>query len=192
MGTKLNITEGISPMPALMIGTYSEDGSVNVMNAALGTMQERDIVALNLTETHKTVQNIKAQGGFTVSIADAAHMVEADYFGVESGNRVTDKFARSWLTASKAETVDAPVINEFPICLECQFIEYQDGEYGCGVIGKVVNVTADERIMMNGRIDMARVQAIAFDPYTHGYYKVTERVGEAFKDGLKLKKQIFT
>ena len=192
MGTKLNITEDISPMPALMIGTYSEDGSVNVMNAALGTMQERDIVALNLTETHKTVQNIKAQGGFTVSIADAAHMVEADYFGVESGNRVTDKFARSGLTASKAETVDAPVINEFPICLECQFIEYQDGEYGCGVIGKVVNVTADERIMMNGRIDMARVQAIAFDPYTHGYYKVTERVGEAFKDGLKLKKQIFT
>lgn len=74
MGTKLNITEGISPMPALMIGTYSEDGSVNVMNAALGTMQERDIVALNLTETHKTVQNIKAQGGFTVSIADAAHI----------------------------------------------------------------------------------------------------------------------
>lgn len=192
MGTKLNITEGISPMPALMIGTYSEDGSVNVMNAALGTMQERDIVALNLTETHKTVQNIKAQGAFTVSIADAAHMVEADYFGVESGNRVTDKFARSGLTASKAETVDAPVINEFPICLECQFIEYQNGEYGCGVIGKVVNVTADERIMMNGRIDMARVQAIAFDPYTHGYYKVTERVGEAFKDGLKLKKQIFT
>ena len=142
MGTKLNITEGISPMPALMIGTYNEDGSVNVMNAALGTMQERDIVALNLTETHKTVQNIKAQGAFTVSIADAAHMVEADHFGVESGNRVTDKFARSGLTASKAETVDAPVINEFPICLECQFIEYQDGEYGCGVIGKMVNVTA--------------------------------------------------
>ena len=74
----------------------------------------------------------------------------------------------------------------------CQFIEYQDGEYGCGVIGKMVNVTADEHVMMNGRIDMARVQAIAFDPYTHGYYKVTERVGEAFKDGLKLKKQIFT
>lgn len=188
MGTKLNITEGIFPMPALMIGTYNEGGSVNVMNAALGTMQERDIVALNLTETHKTVQNIKAQGGFTVSIADAAHMVEADYFGVESGNRVTDKFARSGLTASKAETVDAPVINEFPICLECQFIEYQDGEYGCGVIGKMVNVTADEHVMMNGRIDMARVQAIAFDPYPHGYYKVTERVGEAFKDGLKLKK----
>lgn len=188
MRTKLNITAGIFPMPVLMIGTYNEDGSVNVMNAAWGTMQERDIVALNLTETHKTVQNIKARGAFTVSIADAAHMVEADYFGVEFGNRVTDKFARSGLTASKAETVDAPVINEFPICLECQFIEYQDGEYGCGVIGKVVNVTADEGVMVNGRIDMARVQAIAFDPYTHGYYKVTERVGEAFKDGLKLKK----
>ena len=159
-----------------------------MMNAAWGTMQERDIVALNLTETHKTVQNIKTRGAFTVSIADAAHMAEADYFGVESGNKVADKFARSGLTASKAETVDAPVINEFPICLECKFIEYQNNEYGCGVIGKVVNVTADESVMVDGKIDMSKVNAIAFDPYTHGYYKVTECVGEAFHDGLKLKK----
>ena len=187
MRTKLNITEGIFPMPVLMVATYNEDGSVNVMNAAWGTMQERGTVALNLTETHKTVNNIKARGAFTVSIADAAHVVEADYFGVETGNRVTDKFARSGLTASKAETVDAPVINELPLCLECEFVEYQDNEYGCGVIGKVVNITADENIMTEGRVDMSLVNAIAFDPYTHGYYKVTERVGEAFKDGLKLK-----
>lgn len=188
MRKKLNITEGIFPMPVLMVATYNEDGSVNVMNAAWGTMQERDTVALNLTESHKTVINIKARGAFTVSIADAAHVAEADYFGVESGNNVTDKFARSSLTDSKSEIVDAPIINEFPICLECKFIEYQDGKYGCGVIGKVMNVTADESVMVNGKIDISRVNAIAFDPYTHGYYKVTERVGEAFKDGLKLKK----
>ena len=115
-------------------------------------------------------------------------MAEADYFGVESGNRVLDKFENSGLTASRSETVDAPVINEFPLCLECEFIEYQDGKYGCGVIGRVVNVTADESVMVDDRVDMSLVNAIAFDPYTHGYYKVTERVGEAFKDGLQLKK----
>lgn len=175
-------------MPVLMVATYNEDGSVNVMNAAWGTMQERGNVVLNLTETHKTVKNIKARGAFTVSIADAAHVAEADYFGVESGNNVSDKFDRSGLTASKSELVDAPVINEFPLCLECEFIEYQNGEYGCGVIGRVVNVTADEKVMSDGRIDMSLVNAISFDPYTHGYYKVTERVGEAFKDGLQLKK----
>lgn len=129
-----------------------------------------------------------ARGAFTVSIADAAHVVEADYFGVESGNRVADKFSNSGLTASRSETVDAPVINEFPLCLECEFIEYQDSEYGCGVIGRVVNVTADESVMTGERIDMSLVNAIAFDPYTHGYYRVAERVGEAFRDGLKLKK----
>ena len=188
MRTKLKITEGIFPMPVLMIATYNDDGSVNVMNAAWGTMVERDIVALNLSESHKTVQNIKKRGAFTVSIADAAHVVQADYFGVESGNRAPDKFARSGLTACRAESVDAPVVNEFPLCLECEFIEYQGGEYGCGVIGRVVNVTADERVMADGKVDMSRVAAIAFDPYTHGYYKVTERVGEAFRDGLKLKK----
>ncbi len=188
MRVKLNITEGIFPMPVLMVATYNEDGSVNVMNAAWGTMQERGIVALNLTETHKTVKNIKARGAFTVSIADAAHVAQADYFGVESGNRFAGKFARSGLTASKAEMVDAPVINEFPLCLECEFIEYQDNAYGCGVIGRVVNVTAAESVMVDGQVDMSLVNAIAFDPYTHGYYRVTERVGEAFKDGLKLKK----
>lgn len=175
-------------MPVLMVATYNEDGSVNVMNAAWGTMQERDTVALNLTETHKTVKNIKARGAFTVSIADAAHVVEADYFGVESGNKVPDKFKNSGLTATKSEIVDAPVINEFPLCLECEFIEYQDGKYGCGVIGKVVNVTADEKVMAGDKVDLSLVNAIAFDPYTHGYYKVAERVGEAFKDGLQLKK----
>lgn len=188
MRKKLKITEGIFPMPVLMVATYNEDGSVNVMNAAWGTMQERGNVVLNLIETHKTVKNIKARGAFTVSIADAAHVVEADYFGVESGNRVLKKFENSGLTASRSEILDAPVINEFPLCLECEFIEYQNGKYGCGVIGKVVNVTADESVIADGKIDMSLVNAIAFDPYTHGYYKVTERVGEAFKDGLQLKK----
>ena len=188
MKKQIKTTEAIFPMPVLLISTFNDDGTVDVMNAAWGTMLDRDAVALNLTETHKTVQNIKKRGGFVIHIADAAHVVEADYFGVESGNKVGDKFARSGLTASKAENVDAPVINEFPLCLECEFIEYQDNEYGCGVIGKVVSVTADESVMVDGKVDMSLVNAIAFDPYTHGYYKVAERVGEAFKDGLNLKK----
>ena len=187
MRKKLKITEGIFPMPVLMVATYNGDGTVNVMNAAWGTMQERNVVALNLSESHKTVENIKARGAFTVGIADAKHVVEADYFGIASGNSEPQKFEKSGLTASKAEAVDAPVVNEFPLCLECEFIEYQQNEYGIGVIGRVVNVTADESVMPNGKLDMSLVDAIAFDPYTHGYYRVAERVGEAFKDGLKIK-----
>ncbi len=187
MRKKLNITEGIYPMPVLMVATYNEDGSVDVMNAAWGTMQKRDTVALNLTESHKTVQNIKERGGFTVSIADAAHVAEADYFGIVSGNKEPHKFEKSGLTAEKSTAVDAPIITEFPICLECEFVEYQSNAYGVGVIGKVVNVTADESVMVGDKVDMSLVNAIAFDPYTHGYYKVTERVGEAFSDGNKLK-----
>ena len=147
MRKKLNITEGIFPMPVLMVATYNDDGTVNVMNAAWGMMQERNAVALNLSESHKTVKNIKKRGAFTVGIADAKHVAEADYFGIASGNDEPKKFEKSGLTASRAETVDAPVINEFPICLECEFIEYQSGDTGCGVIGKVVNVTADESVM---------------------------------------------
>ena len=188
MRENIKITEGIFPMPVLMIATYNDDGTVDVMNAAWGTMQERDHVVLNLTESHKTVKNIKKRKAFTVSVADSKHVVEADYFGVVSANNTKNKFENSGLTASKSQNVDAPIINEFPLCLECEFVEYQDDKYGCGVIGKVVNVTADERVLVNGKVDIDKVDAIAFDPYTHGYYRVRSRVGNAFKDGLKLKK----
>ncbi|MCD8366794.1 MAG: flavin reductase family protein [Clostridiales bacterium] len=187
MRKHIKTTEAIFPMPVLMVATYNEDGTVDVMNAAWGTMLERDHVILNLTETHKTVKNIKARKAFTVSIADAAHMVEADYFGVVSGNNTPDKFAKSGLTALKSDLVDAPIIAEFPLCMECEFIQYQDGAYGCGVIGRVVNTTADESVLDGDRLDIEKVSALAFDPYTHGYYKVTQRVGNAFQDGLALK-----
>lgn len=187
MRKDIKTTEAIFPMPVLLVATYDEDGTVDVMNAAWGTMLSRDIVVLNLTETHKTVKNIKAKKAFTVSIADAAHVTEADYFGVVSGNDIKDKFEKSGLIAVKSENVDAPIISEFPICMECEFIEYQNDKYGCGVIAKVVNVTADESVMKDGKIDIELVNAIAFDPYTHGYYKVTKRVGNAFKDGLNIR-----
>lgn len=187
MRKNIQTTEAIFPMPVLMIATYNEDGSVDVMNAAWGTMLDRNQVILNLTETHKTVKNMKMRKAFTVSIADVDHVKEADYFGVVSGNNTPDKFEKSGLTYTHSEHVDAPIINEFPICMECEFIEYQDDEYGCGVIGKVVNVTADEHVLTDEKVDIEKVNAIAFDPYTHGYYKVTGRVGEAFKDGLQLK-----
>lgn len=185
MKKKIKTTEAIFPLPVLMIGTYNEDGSVDVMNAAWGTMLERDQVILNLTESHKTVKNIRARKSFTVAIANAKNVVQADYFGVVSGNNDNDKFKNSGLTAVKSENVDAPIINEFPICIEC---ELMDGESDWGIVGKVVNVSADESVMKDGNVDISLLEAIAFDPYTHGYYKVSERVGNAFSDGLSLKK----
>ena len=183
MRKHIKTTEGIFPMPVLMVATYNEDGSVDVMNAAWGTMFERDQVVLNLTETHKTVKNIKERKAFTVSIADSKHVVEADYFGVVSANNTPNKFENSKLTATKSENIDAPIINEFPICMECEFIEYGD----CGIIGKVINTSVDVNAMNGDKVDIEKVSAIAFDPYTHGYYTVTKRVGNAFKDGMQLK-----
>ena len=183
MRKSIKTTEAIFPMPVLMVATYNEDGSIDVMNAAWGMMIDRSIVALNLTETHKTVKNIKERKAFTVSIADSRHVKEADYLGIASGNDTLDKFEKTKLTATKSENIDAPIINEFPICLECEFIEIND----TGVIGRVVNTSVDESVMTDDKVDIDKVSAIAFDPYTHGYYKVAGRVGNAFKDGLELK-----
>lgn len=187
MKKQIKTTEAVFPMPVLLISTFNEDGSVDVMNAAWGTMLDRDMVALNLTETHKTVQNIKKRGGFVIHIADAKHVVEADWFGIVSANDEPDKFRKSGLTYTKSDLVDAPVINELPIAMECSFAEYQNDATGLGVIGKVLKTSAEESVMKDGKVDVDALGAIAFDPYTHGYYKVGGRVGDAFKDGLKLK-----
>lgn len=188
MRQEIKTTEAIFPMPVLMIATYNDDDSVDVMNAAWGMMLDRDKIVLNLTETHKTVANIKKRKAFTVSIADAKHVKEADYFGMVSGNNEPNKFVNSGLSYEKAHKVEAPIIKEFPICMECEFLEYQDNPYGCGVIGQIVKVTALENVLDNNQVNISLLDAICFDPYTHGYYKIGKRVGNAFQDGLELKK----
>ena len=187
MKKQIKTTEAIFPMPVLLISTYNADGTVDVMNAAWGTMLSSEMVALNLTETHTTVENIKARGGFVVQIADAAHVVEADWFGVVHGRDEPAKFAKTGLTCEKSALVDAPIINEFPIAMECEFVTFAGGETGIGVIGKVLRTSVEETKLKDGKVDIDALEAIAFDPYTHGYYKVGGRVGNAFRDGLQLK-----
>ena len=186
MRKKLNLTEGIFPMPVLMVATYNEDGTVNVMNAAWGTMVERDVVALNLTETHRTVQNIKARGAFTVSLADAAHVVEADYFGIATGNKV-DKAAASGLTFTKSEFVDAPVIEEFPLTMECEVTSVEGDERGARIVGRVVNTRVDESVLDDeGRLDFGKMRPIVYDSTRRIYRVVGEVVGGAWDAGMKL------
>ena len=186
MRAKLNITEGIFPMPVLMVATYNEDGSVNVMNAAWGTMQERDSVVLNLTETHKTVQNIKARGAFTVSIADVKNVTASDYVGIASGNDTPDKMQKAGWHAEKSEVVNAPLFKELPLALECRLISYD--EESCRLVGEIVNVCAEESILgEDGKIDLAKFRPITFDPVHNTYREIGGIVGKAFSDGLKLK-----
>ena len=187
MKKSIYIKTAIFPMPVLMVATYNEDGSVNVMNAAWGMMVDINNVALNLSENHKTVKNIMDRKAFTVSIADSKHIKEADYFGVSSANDTKDKFEKSGLTYSISEKVDAPIINEFPICMECEFIEYQDNEYGCGIIGRVVDTLVDEEVIKDEKVDISLLNAVCYDPFNHGYYEIGKQVGQAFKDGLEIK-----
>ncbi len=178
----------IFPMPVLIIGTYDKDGKVNLMNAAWGMMVDMNKIALNLTRTHKTVKNIEENGYFTVSIADAKHVKEADFVGIVSGNNDADKFKKTHLTEVKSKFVNAPIISEFPITMECKFIEYQDNPNGVGVIGEIINTSVSEDVLdEDGNVDIAKVNAICYDPFNHGYYEIGKKVGLAFHDGQDLK-----
>ena len=187
MRKDLGVKAAVYPMPVLMVATYDENGTVDVMNAAWGMICDSDKISLNLTETHKTVKNIKAVRAFTVSLADAAHVKEADFFGIASGNTMEDKFARSGMTATKSALVNAPIIEEFPVTMECELLEIVETENVYSIIGKIVNVSAHEEVLdEKGRIDVTKTNEHIFDQFAAGYYVTGEKAGQAWQSGKEL------
>lgn len=174
------------PQPVLIIGSYNEDGTADAMNAAWGGISESNQISMCLSAGHKTVKNILTRGAFTVSMADEAHVTECDYVGIVSANDVPDKLAKSGLHTTKSEFVDAPLIDELPMALECRLVSYE--KESCRLIGEIVNVCADESVLSeDGKIDPSKLKPITFDPVNGVYLGLGEKVGNAFMDGKQLK-----
>ena len=174
------------PMPVYIIGTYGADGTPNAMNAAWGGISEEKEISICVSAEHKTTENILARKAFTVSMATAGQMAACDYVGLVSGNKEPDKFAKAGFHATKSEFVDAPLIDELPMAVECRLISY-DSET-CRLVGEIVNISADESVLNeDGKVDPAKLQPITYDPMNHHYMALGEKVGHTFKDGLKLK-----
>ena len=174
------------PQPVFILAAYDKDGKPNAMNVAWGGIYYDDQIAMCISANHKTTFNIQESKAFTVSMADEAHMAECDYVGVVSGNKVEDKFAKAGFTATKSEFVNAPVIDQLLMTMECELISYNPET--CTLIGRIVNVSADESILdEKGKIDPKKFKPITFDPVHNEYLVIGEKVGNAFRDGLKLR-----
>ena len=174
------------PMPVFIIGTYNADGTPNAMNAAWGGISEEAEISICVDSAHKTAQNLIARKAFTVSMATARHMVACDYVGIVSGNKEPDKFTKAGFHATKSEFVDAPLIDELPMTLECEVISYD--KETCRLVGRIVNVSADESVLGdNGKVDVRKLAPITYDSMNHHYLVLGEAVGQAFHDGLALK-----
>lgn len=190
MKKDLGVVQAVYPMPVLMVAAYGEDDKVNVMNAAWGMICNADRIALFIDEDHKTTQNLLKKKAFTVSIADRAHMDVADFFGIATGNKMPDKFERTGYKAVKSAHVDAPVIEEFPVVMECELAEVVETESFYCIVGKIVNTAAEENVLSeNGKVDPAKLDALIFDQFQHGYYVTGEQVGKAWNAGAGLMKQ---
>ena len=174
------------PQPVLIIAAYDEEGRANAMNAAWGGISEYNEITMFLSPGHKTVKNILKKEAFTVSMATAAYVSACDYVGIVSGNKVPDKMERAGLHTTKAEFVDAPLIDELPMALECKLISY-DEKSSC-MVGEIVNVNAEESILdEKGKIDPMKLDPISFDPVHNVYWKLGEKAGTAYRDGLIFK-----
>ena len=189
MKKDLKNVQPVFPMPVLVIAAYDAKGTVQTMNAAWGQICDTDKIALFLDADHATTKAILESRAFTVALADRAHMAEADYVGIVSGNKVVDKFARSGFTATKSARVNAPVIDQLPVAMECELAEVAQTKTLYAIVGTIVNTLADEAVLAeNGKVDPAKLDAIAFDQFQNGYYAMGEKVGQAWNAGSALAK----
>lgn len=184
MKKNLGVKTVMFPMPVLIIATYNKDGSANAMNAAWGGIHDTNQIGICIAPEHKTAENILLRKAFTVSMADAAHVAACDYVGIASGNNEPDKMKKAGFTVTKSEKVDAPVINELGLCLECELVSY-DVKTGC-LVGNIVNVCAEEAVFTDDKIDPVKLDPITYDPENHNYLKLGEVAGKAFSDGKSL------
>ena len=173
------------PMPVLIVAAYDAEGKVNAMNAAWGGIFTDNHIGICISEEHKTTKNILATKAFTVSMATAEQLTACDYVGIVSGNKEPDKFTKAGFTAVRSEVVNAPIINELPMTLECEMVSYDvDSNH---LVGRIVNVSADESILTDGKIDYRKLHPITYDPINHYYIELGAVVGNAFTAGKKLK-----
>ena len=187
MKKNLGTIPAVYPMPVLMVAAYDENGKVGVMNAAWGSICARDKIALFISEGHKTTQNVLKSKAFTVSLADRAHMDVADFVGIATGNKMADKFERTGYHAVKSENVNAPIIDEFPVVMECELCEVVDTENMYAIVGRIVNVQADENVLdENDKVAVEKLDALIFDQFRHGYYVTGEKTGMAWDAGKGL------
>lgn len=170
------------PMPVLIIGTYDENGVPNAMNAAWGMISDFNEVSISLAR-HKTTDNLEKTGAFTVSFATEDTMISCDYVGVVSANDVPDKFEKAGFHATKSKIVNAPLIDELPMALECRVRSFENDI----LVGEIVNIAVDESILTDGKIDPKKMKPIVYDSANHMYYSLGRAIGKAYEDGLKLK-----
>lgn len=185
MKKKVRVCPAIFPQPVILIATYNDDGSVDVMNAAWGCAYDTNQVELNISDEHRTTENIKKRKSLTISLANLENMVPADYVGLVSAKDVKDKFERTKWKSHKSELVDAPILDDLPYSIECTLDHFKK-DYG--IIANVKQVLVDEKYLdESGKIDLEKMQIICYDPFNHGYYVVGKKVGQAFFEGRKLK-----
>ncbi len=173
------------PQPVFIVGSYDENGTPDAMNAAWGGISESNEISMCLSAGHKTVKNILKRKAFTVSMATADTVVACDFVGLVSANDTANKLEKAGFHTVKSEFVDAPIIEELPMAVECRLISY-DPET-CRMVGEIVNVCANESVLTNGNIDPMKLRPITYDGMNHTYHVLGEKVGNAFSDGSALK-----
>lgn len=177
----------IYPLPAALISCGNTPQNYNLLTVSwLGTIcSNPPMCYISVRPERHSYKLIKDAGEFVINLTNEAMAFAADWCGVRSG-RDHDKFSKMKLTPQKAEMINAPMIKEAPLCIECKVKEIISLGSHDMFIADVVNIQADKQYIdpKTDTFDLAKSKLIA---YSHGhYYKLGEEIG---KFGWTVKKK---
>lgn len=155
---------GVYPTPVVVVGTYDKDGKANIATLAwVGVCcSEPPSVQISLRQNRHTYAAIVERGAFSVNVPSAKYLVETDYAGIASG-RDFDKFAATGLTPVRGEVLDVPLVEEFPISMECRLTHTLELGSHDLFVGKIVACWADSEVLLEaGRIDCKKLDPLLF------------------------------
>ena len=179
--TKISVPfRPVYPSPAGLVVSIDENKKPNVMTAGeifnIG-LKEPAIIGIALRKATYTHSLIVKSGQFTVNLPTAAILDKVDLVGTCTGRDGLDKFAEYGLTPAKSSVIDAPIIEECPVNLECKMLSVSVvGDHDL-FLGEVVAMHVDsDKVGDNQRILIDKVDGFLFAEW--GYYGFGEKLGD--------------
>ncbi|MDW4511806.1 flavin reductase family protein [Priestia megaterium] len=172
------------PQPVFIIAAYDQNGIPNAMDSTWGGIRNENEISICSSSERKKLKNIMLHGAFTVSMSDASFLEACDYLGNETGNEVPNKFAKTGLKATKSKYVNAPIIEESTLVIECELTEIVRGNHIHAIVGKMVNIAVDESVLNErGKIDAKKTRMLFFDSFSYSYFTLRDKFENDWNEG---------
>lgn len=183
----IGAVNALYPMPTTLVGATVNARPNFLAVAHVGILNHGppQYLSIGLGKVHYTNAGILENRAFSICLPSEDLLVQTDYCGIKTGKK-TDKAALFDLFYGELET--APMIRQCPVNMELKLHQVLDFDTHDIFIGELVQTYADESVLSDGKIDIAKVRPLLFDMAGIQYWSLGSAVGKCWNAGKALKR----